>query len=127
MHIALHNFRLCLSSNKKQICQNIDLTCILETLLTNNDTIGIPQASTLSVGSLTDKLFSFEYVFVLFTYQTWHLCVPSNEITVQLSGSMWDISEAQLKLLVVKVNWPQPVVGIATLYGRRIYSICDDF
>lgn len=99
---------------------------MLETLLINNDTIGIPQTSTLSVGSLTDKLFSFEYVFV-FTYQTWHLCVPSNEITVQLSDSMWDISEAQLKLLVVKVNWPQPVVGIATLYGRRIYSICDDF
>ena len=97
MHIGLHNFWLCLSSNEKHICQNTDLTC-LETLFTNNDTIGIPQASTL-----TDKLFSFEYVFVLFTYQTGRLCVPSNGITVQLSSSMWDISEAQLELPVVKV------------------------
>ena len=47
--------------------------------------------------------FSFEYVFVLFTYQTGRLCVPSNGITVQLSSSMWDISEAQLELPVVKV------------------------
>ena len=70
----------------------------LETLFTNSDTIGIPQTSTL-----TDKLFSFEYVFVLFTYQTGRLCVPSNGITVQLSSSMWDISEAQLELPVVKV------------------------
>ena len=68
MHIGLHNFWLCLSSNEKHICQNTDLTCVLEmeTLFTNNDTIGIPQASTL-----TDKLFFFWICFCVVYISDW--------------------------------------------------------
>ena len=42
-----------------------------------------PQTSTVSVGLLTDKLFSSENVFMLFTHQTGHLRLPSNEHTIQ--------------------------------------------